>query len=390
MKKYLILIILVLIGLSFNFSKVSASELQLNNNDSFDDSLNSVIEGIDENSFSVITDLINNFFGEDKSFKERVLLFITGENTFDLNLILSYFKSSLSGVLNVVIEIVSYVLFISIILSCGNIIISKNNGNNENNIIYYICYTVIITLCSKIISIVFSIATDTLNDINKNLEIAFPILLTLSEFSGGFGLSLSKPFFAFSSLLSSSLINNFFVPLLSVCSAIIIVGNLSSTIKLNSLKKSIFSLLKWIIGIITLAFTFFLTASSIVNMQYGGISFKILKYATGSMIPIVGGFISGGLDVLLSSSILVKNSVGLILVIYIILNVFSVGITIIILSFVTKFLISVCEPIIDEKIVNLFNGIAEVFSYLSAIVFTSGFSYVLVCFSLISSTSLIF
>jgi stage III sporulation protein AE len=136
-------------------------------------------------------------------------------------------------------------------------------------------------------------------------------------------------------------------------------------------------------------FTIVLTAQGIVNMQYNGLSFKILKYATGSLIPIVGGFVSGGLDLLLSSAVLVKNSFGLIVVIYVIFHSVGSGVVILIVSFLLKFIISLAEPLLDNKFVLLINGVCEIFNYLTAVIFICGFAYVLVCFSIINSTALI-
>ena len=244
-------------------------------------------------------------------------------------------------------------------------------------------------LCVRLIDVVFSTSFSSIEKMANTVDVAFPTLLTLSEFSGGFGSGIFKPMSYIVSLLSSTIIKNVFFPILQATATCVVVGNLSNAVKLDSLKKSLLSLIKWSLGIITILFTVFLTAQSFVNMQYNGISFKILKYATGSIIPIVGGFISGGMDVLLSSAILVKNSFGLMLVFYVLLTVGSAGFTVLVISFILKFAVSVCEPILDERFVKLLNGIGEVFSSLTAVIFVCGFSYALVCFSLINSTALI-
>ena len=44
---------------------------------------------------------------------------------------------------------------------------------------------------------------------------------------------------------------------------------------------------------------------------YDGISFKAARYAIGNSVPVVGGFLSGGLDLLMAGGMLIKNSVGM-------------------------------------------------------------------------------
>ena len=385
MKKCLILIFCFFISFAFSFKTAKASDEKIN----IDDSINSILDGINEENLSDLNDTLDGLFRDGKTLKERILSFISGGENFDFNDLFIYFTGGVSGVLHTVLEIMCYVIFIGILCTTLNKIISKNSDKNENNIIYFICYAIVVVLSSKLVSSVFNMAINAIDKMNKTIDLTFPLLITLAEFSGGFGNVIFKPLYSVLSFLTSSFCESFLIPLLSCAGVCVVIGNISSTVKLNSLKKSILSLVKWSIGIITLLFSIFITAKGAVNSQYNGLSFKVLKYATGSLIPIVGGFISGGIDVLLASSVLVKNSFGLILVVYVFLTVGSVGISILLASFLIKFTVSVCEPLIDNKFIEFSNGIGDVFSCLSAVIFLCGFAYILVCFSVIGSTALI-
>lgn len=383
MKKLIFILVLILL-VSSQFATVKAEE-----KGDIDSAINNVLEGINESDFEEITKILNENFSSSKSLKEWIILFLTGDGGIDYSIISKLFKSSFSGVISSVSKILIYILFIGILCGIINIINSKNDGKNENNIIYFISYCLVVVLSSQIISSVFLSSKESIENMSKTVDGCFPLLITLSEFSGGFGTAVFKPLTAVVSLIAGVLCKEVFLPVLSTTAICVIVGNISTTVKLDALKKSLLSLVKWVLGIVTLVFTVVITAQGIVNMQYNGMSFKILKYATGSIIPIVGGFISGGLDVLLSSAVLVKNSFGLIVVFYVFFTVLSTGASILIISFLIKFAVSICEPLLDGRLVKLLSGIGEVFSYLTAVVIVCGFSYVLVCFSLINSTALI-
>ena len=284
---------------------------------------------------------------------------------------------------------VSCVIFIGILYTILNVINCRKSDNNGNNAIYFICYSMVVTLYTKLVYEVIDIGSTLTENVNKTVEIAFPIIITLSEFLGGFGVGFSKPISATVTFLSSELLSNFFLPIISVCFITVIVGNISDTVKLSNLNKTLLSLLKWVIGIITTVLTLIMATHGLVNSQYSGLSFKILKYATGSIIPIVGNFISGGLDVLLSSSILVKNSIGFLTVIIILFTVLKGGITILLTSFILRFSISLCEPILDEKFTKLTGGVCEVLNVFTAILFLIGFLFIVLCFGFINSTALI-
>ncbi len=383
--KKLIFIIIVILFCS-NLAVVNAEESV---SDDLDGAIDSVISGINEDDLEDVLDILSNLYGDKKTIKDRILDFITGDGSFSFSGIISFIKNIFSSTLSQVISIISCVLFIGLLYTLINIINFKKYDNNENNAIYYICYSIVLTLFVQLIFKVLSIGENLIDSVSKIVEITFPILIALSEFSGGFGSALFKPLSSIASLISSEIFSGVFLPIISVCFICVIVGNLSNTIKLSSLNKTLLSLIKWILGILTLVFSITITAKGVVNGQYNGLSFKILKYTTGSMIPIVGNFLSGGLDVLTSSAILVKNSFGFIVVICIVNTVLKSGLTVLIVSFLLRFLVSICEPILDVKFLKLSNGLCEIFNVFSAVIFFSGFIYALVCFSLINSTALV-
>ena len=383
MKKIIIVLIFFLI-FSCNFSSVSAQETG-----DIDGAINDILGGINDSDFEDISQILNDNFNDNKSIKEWIVLFLTGEVNVNISMILRVLKSSFSGVVESVSKVLVYVIFIGITFGILNVINHKKNSNNEKNIIYFISYSLVVVLTSQMVSTVFYSAKETIISMSKTIDGCFPLLITLSDFSGGFGTALIKPLTGVVSLISSVLCSQVLLPLLSTCLIAVVIGNFSTTVKLDSLKKSLLSLVKWILGITTVVFSVVITAQGIVNSQYNGLSFKILKYATGSIIPIVGGFISGGLDVILSSAVLVKNSFGLILVFYVLFSVIGAGLSVLIVSFLIKFAVSICEPLLDGSVVKLLSGIGEVFSYLTAVILLCGFSYVLVCFSIINSTALI-
>ena len=150
--------------------------------------------------------------------------------------------------------------------------------------------------------------------------------------------------------------------------------------------STIFSILKWCLGLIGIIYTVILAVQGIVNSQYNGMSVKILKYTTGSMIPIIGGFLSSGMDVLLSSAVLIKNSIGLIGVIYILISIGSVGVSLLVLSIIIKISTSIAEPLLDKKFINVLMGISTIINYLIAITLLCGYVYFITVLGFIFST----
>lgn len=352
----------------------------------YDDVISDVLESINEESFSEITNFLNEIFGENLTFKQMIIKFFNGEVNFNFNTVITILTSGLTNFLSDFSPLICYVLFLGILCNISNSIICKNSDNIENNTVFYICYTVSVAIITKVLYEVINYSLTVIETVSNLVEIAFPIMFSLSGLVGNFGVTLFKPFTAVLSLFTSTIVNNYFLPIILIISATVIASNLSKNLSLNTLTKNLFSLFKWSIGIFTLIFSALVTTQGFVNMQFNGASVKVLKYATGSLVPIVGGFLSGGVDVLLSSVLLIKNSVGLIAVLYLIFYVSSKAVSLLLFSFVIKFVTSLCEPIIDNKFLNCIIKITDVFNLLSSLIFICGFVFILVVISFISVT----
>ena len=146
---------------------------------------------------------------------------------------------------------------------------------------------------------------------------------------------------------------------ITIAFAILIINNLSQSIKLKKLSSFIKNVNIVTIGAI---FTIYLGLVSIQGMyvtSFDKFSVKTAKFAIGNFIPVVGGFVSDSMDILLSSSQLIKNvfgGIGLVLLIGICL------IPIIkVLSVVTVYKVAaiVVEPVGEEGISSFLNDVAN-------------------------------
>ena len=380
---YVILAFFVIAVLFIPKTTTYASQKELN----ADEIINEIISGINEEDFVEIVDAINGFFNSNYTFKEFLVTFLKGEINFDTSTILNVIYSSFKTVFASVSSVLCALIFLIVLQYLSNVIISKNKQNTEKYTIFYICYSLYIVLLTKLATGVFSYAVQSIEKVVKINNLTFPLMFSISGLVGNLGVNLCKPLTVFISFFGSSIVTNFFVPILSLSLTAVLIGNISDGIKLDALNKNLLSFIKWTLGILTVLFTCFVTVSGLVNAQYNGASVKVLKYATGSLIPIVGGFLSGGVDVFLTSALLIKNSVGVIAVIYLIITVFGSGVLILILSFLIKLIISICEPIADKKFVNAVMGVTDIFNYLAGLVFISGFMTFLTIICLILSTS---
>mgnify|MGYP005796441323 FL=1 len=127
---------------------------------------------------------------------------------------------------------------------------------------------------------------------------------------GAVSAGIYRPAVAF---LSSAVCEMFSAVVLPTSVAVIVltfIGCLSDEVKTTKLGDFFKSLNKWLIGLTLGLLGIFLTVQGISAAQYDGLSLRAAKYLVSGSVPIVGGFLSGGLDLVLAGSALIKNAVG--------------------------------------------------------------------------------
>lgn len=351
-----------------------------------DEKIDEILSSFSEEDFKFLLDELKLITGKDRTLKETVLAFITGEIGLDYNSLKTYFTSKIFILVSNNYDTIIYLICLLIIMAFTNVIIAKNIDNYEKSIIFYIYYPLAACLILSIIKSAISYVENSLLFQTKITELIFPIMFSVTLIAGDFGVALIKPFTVFLGFLTSEILLNFFMPLLNFAFCVLMVGNLSEKLNLNELFKSIMSIFKWSIGFIAAIYSCLLTVEGLANGAYNGISVKILKYLTGTSVPIVGGLISGSTDVILSAATLIKNSMGVMSAVVVICYLGLKGVNAVSLSLSLKFFNSLLTPVSPKKVTKLISGSCEIISALSSLIFLSGLLFLFTIIFLIKAT----
>lgn len=245
------------------------------------------------------------------SVKEKLKEVLSGD--FSIN-----YKSLFDGILSLFWEEVSvllpaFAMILAITLLCSVINTAKSDilHSSMSDIIYYISYLCVGAIVLSCLISVLNAGFDTVQQMKMQMQLLYPVLLTLMAGSGGVvSASIFRPAVAF---LSSGIVELFTSVVFPVAILIIVlsfVGSLSDSFRLKKLSELFQSVCKWLIGLSLGLFSFYLTVQGITSAQYDGISLRAAKYAVSSSVPIVGGFLSGGIELVLAGSAIIKNAVG--------------------------------------------------------------------------------
>jgi stage III sporulation protein AE len=357
-----------------------------------DDLSDSILEQLDNIDLSELEEYYNGLTDKpNESITNFVSKMLSGVFDSDYNSIFEYIKEIL---LNNIIKILPVFLsIIAISILCGIINNFKSSfiSNGISDIIFFTCFLSVLLILSENIIYIFTTSEIVIKRLMNLTEIMSPIILTLMTASGAtVSATVYKPAVAFLSGGIINLILNIIMPLVIIMTFFTIVSNMTQTIKLTKFSDTICSIIKWIIGITVTIFGVFISIQGITSATYDGISIKAAKYAISNSIPIIGGFIKDGFDLVVAGSVLIKNTIGIACVVSLFYTIISPLLFVIIFSLLLKFTASLVEPISDYRISNLCMGLSKCLSYVVMSLVMVGFTFFIVVILMIISANSFF
>ena len=133
-------------------------------------------------------------------------------------------------------------------------------------------------------------------------------------------------------------------------------------------------------------FGLFFTLQGITASTYDGIVRRAAKYAIGNGIPIVGGFLSGGFDLAVAGSVLIKNALGNMSIFLMVSVLFEPLVLLIAVNILLRFTAAVTQPFGDSKISDFLGETADNLQYCTAGLLFTAFMYFICIIMLITST----
>lgn len=389
-KKYIITrnILIFLCILTIFFSHLNVAEIVYANEqgvesiqDDLKDSILSQLGSLDlsdmEHLLDNLTQAQTSTFGS-SSFLSKVEDVINGEFKTGQ-------KSIFSSIINLIfddilkfIPILASIIVVSIICGFVSNLRGENNSKSVGDIIHFVCYGIVIILVMTGVLNLISITSSALQSIKGQMEVIFPILLTvMTAIGGNASVAVYQPAVALLSSFIMQIFTSLLMPIFIFMLVFTIISNLTSTVKLDKFTKFLGSMFKWIIGGIFTVFMAFLAVQGITASTYDGVSIRTAKYALRSYIPLLGGYLSEGFDVILASSVLIKNAIGASGLLLMFTVIISPIIQIVVFSLVLKLAAAILEPLTDSRISDFIYSIAKTLTLLVVLILGVAFMYLI-------------
>lgn len=269
-----------------------------------------------------------------------------------------------------------------IILTVFSMILETMQSTFEHNtvskIAYSISYIVLIVLAVNSFHTAIEYARQAIGDMIEFMLAMVPLLLTLLAAMGSIAsVSILHPLIVFMIHAVGTLIHTVVFPLLFFSAVLYIVSSLSDKYKVTYLANFLRNISIALLGIFLTVFLGVISVQGATTAVADGVTLRTAKYITGNFVPVVGRLFSDAADTVLSASVLVKNAVGIVGVVIIVLLCAFPAVKILTLALIYNISAAVMQPLGESPIVSCLQTIGKSMIYVFAALASVGLMFFL-------------
>ena len=339
-------------------SVYAESDVEKELNETIDEQLGGIDWSGLEDYFDGLGEDDNKLF--DGSFLKKIKKILGGEMDTTAASYLGFLGDVFLGEFNKVLPSLLSVAAICILSGLINRTKTTLLSDSTGELINFVCYGVIILLVLSGVWELLDSTKVTVLRIKQLTNVAMPILLAMMSATGAaVGTKVYQPSVALLSSGITEIIANIILPMFIFTVVFSVISNLSKNIRLDKLSDFFKKTSVWIVGISFTVFTGFLTVQGLTSSTIDGVSIRAAKFATKNYIPILGGYLADGFDLILASSVLIKNSLGVVVLILLVITIMAPVLKIIVFNLALSFVTAIVEPIAGDRIVGFLSGVGK-------------------------------
>lgn len=338
-----------------------------------EDKLNQTIDGqIGNIDFSEVNQFVDGSFVDDVVAKIKLIL--SGE--FDdaksfVQFALSVLFSSFSKALPTLFGVFSIILLCSL-LTTNDAFVSKNN----QKLVYAVGFVVVAVLIFSNLSDMYNQVYSTIARVSQLVDASMPIMLSLMIATGNkVSARVYQPMVALLSGTVIESISQIILPLATFSLAFTIISNLSDNVKIGKLTSFVTNTSSWLLGVIFMIFSAFMTVEGITASSLDGVSIRAMKFATKNYVPMLGGYLSDGFDMIVASATLIKNSFGLVSLLLLFGVILTPMLSILAYKLTLQALCAILEPVCDQRFLKFFGAISKNLTFLIVLMIAVSFMF---------------
>lgn len=236
----------------------------------------------------------------------------------------------------------------------------------------------VIALCLINFSEVYQLSGDAIQRMASVMQIVLPILLPLLIAMGGIASGgILNPIILGAVTLMTTLLQKVIMPLLFLSSVFILGNSLADRDYIKRLAVLFREAGIFLIGISVTVFSGLTAIQGFVAESTDNMLVKTLKFSVDNLVPIVGGFAADSMDLVLSCTGIIKNSIGII-GLFVILSILALPLLkLMAIALIYKVTAALVEPIGNKVISDSLNELGNTVITLGVVVFLGGLLFII-------------
>ncbi len=157
----------------------------------------------------------------------------------------------------------------------------------------------------------------------------------------------------------SIIVEKCILPLICFSAVLAVAGNISGKARISGFCKVIKSVQKWVMAAVITIFTGISAIYGFTTPALDAVSGKAIKFAVGSLVPVVGSFLSDTLETVISGARLMKNAVGTAGIVIMCMICLAPVLKIGAMQLMLRLTAAVAEPLADKRVSSMLWEISE-------------------------------
>lgn len=306
--------------------------------------------------------------GED-TYNETVRQAMTGGLSLSPTKVLNMLSDKALGEVR---ECASDIVMLFIIAAVSGLItaVAKSFGSKSTGeAAFFACFTLMSATAIKCFSLAMDYGTGVVTAMTDFITKLSPTFILMLAASGrSISAAAFQPVMSGAVYVVSVVIEKCLVPLIAFSSVLAVAGNISDRVQLTGFCRVVKSIAKWLMAAIITIFTGISAIYGFSAPALDAVSGKAVKFAVGSLVPVVGTFLSDTLETVVSGTRLVKNSVGTAGMIVMCTICVVPILKIAVIQLMLKLTAAVAEPLTDKRISSMMWEVSESVTTVFAVV----------------------
>lgn len=270
-------------------------------------------------------------------------------------------------------EILQSMLVIAAVSGMLNVMQTSLGETGVGETAFFACFTLMAAAVVRVFSVTLGYGVEVIHAMSDFITKLAPTFAILMATSGASVAAASfQPVLSGAVYIITLLVEKCIVPLVYLGAVLGIVNNISQKIQISKFNALMQSLAKWILMTVLTVFTGITAIYGLSAPVLDGVKMKAVKFAVGSLVPVVGGLLSDTVETVLGGTQLIKNAAGAAGMIVICTIAFLPAAKIGVMIVMLRLAAAAMEPLTDRRISNMVSDVtASVVTVFSMVVTTA-------------------